>query len=54
VKFFYSPTSPFVRKVMACAISRGIDRQIEKLPTNPHNSPPSFWRPIRCRRCHAW
>ena len=25
VKLFYSPTSPFVRKVMACAITRGLD-----------------------------
>ncbi len=39
MKLFYSANSPFVRKVMACAIARGIDRQIETLPTNPHDSP---------------
>ncbi len=39
MKLFYSPSSPFVRKVMACAIARGLDQRIEKLPTNPHQSP---------------
>src|SRR4051794_30163391 len=42
VKLFYSPTSPYVRKVMACAIMRGIEGRIEKLPTNPHQSPPEL------------
>lgn len=42
MKLFYSPTSPYVRKVMACAIEREIDGQIEKLPTNPHASPPEL------------
>lgn len=42
MKLFYSPTSPYVRKVMACAIEREIDAQIEKLPTNPHASPPEL------------
>ena len=39
MKLFYSPNSPFVRKVMACAIARGIDGRIETLATNPHDSP---------------
>jgi glutathione S-transferase len=39
VKLYYSPTSPYVRKVMACAITRGLEGRIEKLPTNPHESP---------------
>jgi glutathione S-transferase len=39
VKLFHSPTSPFVRKVMACAIVRGIDGRIEAIPCNPHESP---------------
>jgi glutathione S-transferase len=39
VKLFYSPTSPYVRKVMACAIARGLAGQIETVPTNPHASP---------------
>jgi glutathione S-transferase len=42
VKLFYSQTSPYVRKVMACAIERNINRQIELLPTNPHLSPPAL------------
>jgi glutathione S-transferase len=39
VKLYYSPTSPYVRKVMACAITRGLDTRIERVPTNPHMSP---------------
>ncbi len=39
MKLFYSGTSPYVRKVMACAIMRGIDGRIEKTPSNPHASP---------------
>ena len=39
MKLYYSPTSPYVRKVMACAIIRGLDGRIEKHPTNPHESP---------------
>jgi glutathione S-transferase len=39
VKLFYSPTSPYVRKVMACAITRGLAGQIEKISCNPHASP---------------
>jgi glutathione S-transferase len=39
VKLYYSPTSPYVRKVMVCAITRGLDGQIEQVPCNPHASP---------------
>lgn len=39
MKLFYSPTSPYVRKVMACAIARDIDQEIATIPTNPHESP---------------
>jgi glutathione S-transferase len=42
VKLYYSPTSPYVRKVMACAIVRGIDARIERVTTNPHLSPPDL------------
>ncbi len=42
MKLYYSPTSPYVRKVMACAITRDIDSRIERLPTNPHQSPPDL------------
>jgi len=39
VKLFYSPTSPYARKVLVCAITRGLESRIEKLPTNPNASP---------------
>ena len=39
MKIYHSPTSPYVRKVMACAIIRGLDSRIEKVPCNPHESP---------------
>jgi glutathione S-transferase len=39
MKLYFSATSPYVRKVMACAIIRGLDGQIEKQATNPHLSP---------------
>jgi len=42
MKLFYSPTSPYVRKVMACAVQRGLAGRIEKLPTNPHECPPAL------------
>jgi len=42
VKLFYSPASPFVRKVMACAVAREVDSQIELVPTNAHASPPAL------------
>jgi glutathione S-transferase len=42
MKLFHSPSSPYARKVFACAIARGIDSQIELVPTNPHVSPPEL------------
>lgn len=39
MKLFHSATSPYVRKVMACAIARDIDKRIELVPANPHESP---------------
>ncbi len=42
MKLHYSPTSPYVRKVLACAITRGIEGQIELVRTNPHQSPASL------------
>lgn len=38
----YALASPFVRKVLACAIARGIDGRIEKIATDPHASPPAL------------
>jgi glutathione S-transferase len=34
MKLFHSPTSPYVRKVMVIAIEKGLDGQIEKIPTS--------------------
>ena len=42
MKLFHAPGSPFVRKVMACAIAREIDRQIAPIPVNPQLSPPEL------------
>jgi glutathione S-transferase len=39
MKLFYSASSPFVRKVMACAIACELDAQIERVSTNPWESP---------------
>lgn len=44
MKLYYSPTSPYVRKVMTCAIIRGLDQRIEKVPTNPNESPADLIR----------
>jgi glutathione S-transferase len=39
VKLHHSPASPYVRKVLICAIARGIDTRIELVPCNPNTSP---------------
>lgn len=39
MKLYHSPTSPFVRKVLACAILHGLDGQIELVPANGFDSP---------------
>jgi glutathione S-transferase len=39
MKLHYSAASPYVRKVLACAIARGLESGIEKITTNPHASP---------------
>jgi glutathione S-transferase len=35
MKLRYSPSSPFVRKVVVAAIETGLDPRIERIPTNP-------------------
>ncbi len=40
MKLFYSPTSPYVRKVLACAIETGLRETIELIDCNP-NEPDS-------------
>lgn len=44
MKLYWSPTSPYVRKVMACAIARRIDNEIEAVLCDPHTSPPDLVR----------
>jgi glutathione S-transferase len=39
MKLFYSPASPYARKVLACAITREIDQSIELVACNPNESP---------------
>lgn len=39
MKLHYSAASPYVRKVLACAIARGLEGGIERITTNPHASP---------------
>lgn len=34
MKLFYSPTSPYVRKVLVTAIEKGLEGRIEKVPTS--------------------
>ena len=35
MKLYYSPTSPYVRKVNVCAIELGLDEKLERIITNP-------------------
>ncbi|MBI4184851.1 MAG: glutathione S-transferase N-terminal domain-containing protein [Proteobacteria bacterium] len=42
MKLFYSPMSPYVRKVMAVAIEAGVEDRIEKLATSPYELPPDL------------
>jgi glutathione S-transferase len=42
MKLFYAPASPYARKVRACAIARGIDRQLSLVETDPNRSAPEL------------
>jgi glutathione S-transferase len=42
MKLYYSATSPYVRKVVACALACGLSDQITRIETNPHASPPDL------------
>jgi len=42
VKLYYSATSPYVRKVIACALACGTLDQLTRIETNPHASPPGL------------
>jgi glutathione S-transferase len=36
MKIYWSPSSPYTRKVMACAIELGVEKRIERLPNKVH------------------
>lgn len=38
MKLYYSPTSPYVRKVNVCAMELGLDNRLEWIVTNPWES----------------
>jgi glutathione S-transferase len=42
MKLFYSPTSPYVRKVRIAAIELGLEEQIDLIVTNPWENPPEL------------
>ncbi len=42
MKLYHSATSPYVRKVVACALACGVSDQITRIETNPHASPPDL------------
>jgi len=44
MKLFFSPSSPYARKVMICAILRGIDGRIEILRADPFATPEELVR----------
>ena len=44
MQLYWSPRSPFVRKVLAAAIELGLDRRIERLPCEPSTAGPDFFR----------
>ena len=54
MKLYYAATSPYVRKVMACAITRGLEGRIQLHPPIRTPRPPIWWLTIRPRKCHAW
>ena len=37
MKLFFSPTSPYVRKVQVVAIEKGLGEQLRLVPCNPHD-----------------
>lgn len=39
MKLYFSPHSPYVRKVMACAVARGIEAQIKRVISKPFDLP---------------
>jgi glutathione S-transferase len=42
MRLFFSPTSPYVRKVRIAAIELGLENQIELITSNPWDNPPEL------------
>ncbi|RKK01350.1 glutathione S-transferase [Pseudoroseomonas wenyumeiae] len=42
MQLFYSATSPYARKVMVCALLRGLGDRIERIDVSPDLSPPEL------------
>lgn len=48
MKLYYTPASPFARKVLICAIERGLDGKIERVVLNPwaEGNPVKVFNPV--------
>ena len=51
MRLYYSKTSPFARKVLACAIARGIEDQITLLPAHGEDAELSSHNPLGKMPC---
>ena len=59
MKLFYSPTSPYVRKVTVLALEKGLDGRIERTPmgASPIKRDPALTNsnPLKpCPRTRSW
>ncbi len=61
MRLYYSPSSPYARKVRVLALETGLDKKIEPInvaltPVNPMPMSTSTTRSARSRRCRsrAW
>lgn len=44
LKLYYSPTSPFARKIRIALIELGLDHELEHATLNPYEAGEEFWR----------
>lgn len=43
LRFYWNPTSPFVRKVTVVLMELGLDDKVERVETNPRDQASGFW-----------
>lgn len=43
MRFYWNPTSPFVRKVSVVLLELGLDAEVERVETNPRDAASGFW-----------